>query len=825
MITIAHFLRLAVRNLARGGQRVLVAFLCITFSVTALVALTMIAKSIESAVVLTPAQVVGGDLSLVRQSGDPLHPQDILQLDELKRSGAISDYTQIAFNSSSLMFRTAGSGEMRFAGTGMGIEPGKYPLAGMLSVGQPAGAHLSDLLDRPGDMIITRDLAGEYGLKLGDRIVLTDLRAGAPLEGTLVGIAYDTPNHQGSKIYYSLETAQALAGSEPAANTVIANTRQGQAAAAELEQTGWTVDWAAWREEDKTANAWVIGLRGAGILGLLVGGIGIANTMQVLLRRRQREMAVWKTLGYQAGHLRLVFTLEAGLLGLAGSLLGAALGVFASTGLLEAFRRVSSLLYQWTFSPIPPLVGILVGTATTVIFALWAIALSGQASPMALLREEPVDARRAAGCQPLGLAPLLALPFTALAALVMESALAGVLVLAFILAGIVGLGGFFQALLWIFTRAVPRQIFPLAAMASKNLRRENAAMVFAMIAIFCGVLSMSLGLAVTQISGRRISGGPAELQGYNLTVLAPADQEPAIRAAVDAQQPEKVGVGYRTALSRISIDGGTVSGMDAILVGRSDPQDYVMRGAEWGSQPDGVYVPKSTKLSAGTQLQVTFRDGTTQAFTIAGTYKIDNQTDGLYPPSGLLMTNAAFTRAARADTVTYFVQMPSERLSGAAASLGKALPQATVLDLVAYAGRFMQDYRRLYVLAFAMAGLALLAGLLLVANSASLAVLERRYEIGILKTTGYSRGEILSIFGMEFGLAGLLATGTGVAIVQGMLALAAIASHAPVELALLGTPALLLVAVCGVGLTLLVVAGVAWTPTRISPIYALNERN
>ena len=146
--------------------------------------------------------------------------------------------------------------------------------------------------------------------------------------------------------------------------------------------------------------------------------------MQVLLRRRQREIAIWKTLGYRQGDLRLIFTIEAALLGLTGSLLGAALGVLISTGLLELFRRTSNLLYEWRFSPAPPLAGILVGTLTTVIFAYWAIVISSQARPMALLRNEPVDVESLPGCQSAGLGLLLAVPFAALSSLVMGSVLA-----------------------------------------------------------------------------------------------------------------------------------------------------------------------------------------------------------------------------------------------------------------------------------------------------------------------------------------------------------------------------------------------------------------
>ena len=181
----------------------------------------------------------------------------------------------------------------------MGIEPDAYPLAGSLTIGEPGNTGLPTLLQQVGDVIVTRDIAGDYGLKVGDPIVLSDLRVGIPVAGTVRGIAYDTPNHQGDKIYYSVETAQKLANGQPVVNTAMVNTAQPQRVVTALESSGWSVNWAAGQGDKQTANVWIIGLRGAGILGLLVGGIGIANTMQVLLRRRQKEIAIWKTLGYQ----------------------------------------------------------------------------------------------------------------------------------------------------------------------------------------------------------------------------------------------------------------------------------------------------------------------------------------------------------------------------------------------------------------------------------------------------------------------------------------------------------------------------------------------
>jgi putative ABC transport system permease protein len=75
-------------------------------------------------------------------------------------------------------------------------------------------------------------------------------------------------------------------------------------------------------------------------------------------------------------------------------------------------------------------------------------------------------------------------------------------------------------------------------------------------------------------------------------------------------------------------------------------------------------------------------------------------------------------------------------------------------------------YHNLFVLGVAMASLALLAGVLLVANSVSLAMLDRRYEIGVLKAVGYSRGQILFSLVIEYTLLAVVASAAGMAAVR-----------------------------------------------------------
>lgn len=77
-------------------------------------------------------------------------------------------------------------------------------------------------------------------------------------------------------------------------------------------------------------------LLGVGSVALLVGGIGVANTMVISVLERRREIGLRRALGATRGHIRVQFLMEAFLLSLLGGVGGVGIGasavaVFATT--------------------------------------------------------------------------------------------------------------------------------------------------------------------------------------------------------------------------------------------------------------------------------------------------------------------------------------------------------------------------------------------------------------------------------------------------------------------------------------------------------------
>lgn len=826
MTLLAYYLRTAGRNLRRGGQRVFVALLCIAFGVMSVVSMTLLSNAIEALLILEPAEMIGADVTMDRPEENSLLPETVAGLQALQQEGLIDRLTLVAYTST-LVYRLPGSGELHFPSAGLGIDPATYPLAGAFTTSEPASVGLETLISRPGDLLITRDLAAEDGLKPGDTLLISDRTVGAVVEGRIRGIVTDTPNHQGTKIYYTIETARLIAGTQYPENTALANSADPEALAAAARKLGWRATTADKMYADNAEVRQFISysLKGAGILGLLVGGIGIANTMQVLLRRRRFEVAVLKTLGYRQGELQVQFAVEAALLGVVGSLLGAALGVAVSYGLVELFSRITNLLISWVFNALPVFTSLLVGVVTTISFALFAIVLTSQAPPLALLRREALQPARIPRLQALGLALLCALPFVAVTALVMGSLPAGLGVLLFALVGLAVLGGVLGGLVWLVTRLLPMRLWPLARMAQTNLKRRSFSSVFAMIALFTGVVALALGVVTSTSAQRALDARLIDFEGDNINIVAPAAQEAAIRQAIAAEGVvEHVATGYQTAVRSVLPIGFSDAPLDPVLIGRDEPGEYLIRGAEWGSVPNGVYLYGRREIPEDGQMEVTLMDGSVHRLPVVGSYDLDFESMRPFPQIGLLVPAALSRQLAPPDTIQVSLTVPAAEVNRVVETLGAALPQALVINLPAYAARYTQTYMNLFIFAVAMASLALLAGVLLVANSVSLAMLDRRYEIGVLKAVGYARWQLLFTLLVEYTLTALIATVAGLAAVQIFLIVMAMANDLAGSLLAMTPGAAVAILFSGVGLILLTVLAITWRPVQVSPVVVLNDR-
>ena len=130
---------------------------------------------------------------------------------------------------------------------------------------------------------------------------------------------------------------------------------------------------------DRTLTVLLGGVAG---ISLLVGGIGVMNIMLVSVTERIREIGLRKALGATPRVIRRQFLVEASVLGLAGGLLGAGLG------LLVAWILPHFISDPITISPVAMVGAIVVAVGIGVAFGVYPAGRAAKLPPIDALRSE-----------------------------------------------------------------------------------------------------------------------------------------------------------------------------------------------------------------------------------------------------------------------------------------------------------------------------------------------------------------------------------------------------------------------------------------------------
>jgi putative ABC transport system permease protein len=111
-----------------------------------------------------------------------------------------------------------------------------------------------------------------------------------------------------------------------------------------------------------------------GALSLLIGGIGIANTMVVAVMERRGEIGLRRAMGARSGQITLQFVLEAALIGFIGGIFGVALGTYV-TYVLAASSH-SAFAIPWWVLAAGPGISVVIGALAGLYPSLKAARLS-----------------------------------------------------------------------------------------------------------------------------------------------------------------------------------------------------------------------------------------------------------------------------------------------------------------------------------------------------------------------------------------------------------------------------------------------------------------
>ncbi|HIE33536.1 MAG TPA: FtsX-like permease family protein [Candidatus Altiarchaeales archaeon] len=126
---------------------------------------------------------------------------------------------------------------------------------------------------------------------------------------------------------------------------------------------------------------------GIAAISLIVGGVGIMNSMYTSVLERTREIGVMKAIGARNSDIMLLFLIESGIIGLVGGIIGCLIGVGLAKGVeFVATQELSTAILKASITP-----GLIIGA---LIFSFMVGCISGLLPAKGAAEMNPIDALR-----------------------------------------------------------------------------------------------------------------------------------------------------------------------------------------------------------------------------------------------------------------------------------------------------------------------------------------------------------------------------------------------------------------------------------------------
>lgn len=379
------------RSLATHRLRSLLTALAITLGVGMVLAAATVGQAASQTAVEISEEGRGVDLVISGRDGTPF---DRSVLDALQGRSDV----QLA---SPLLRIEAGGIDPAMPGLVLlGVDPAAYMLLHELELAD------GSFLDGPGTIVLTMAVATSWGLRTGDEVALGSPGAanGRTLSLTVAGrlaalgeieaLAADS-----GTAFVPLDVAQVLAGASGKLSSIEVSLHRGidiDRARSDLSQElGADLVVARAVVTGGVRGNVVLVQAGLAVVGLIIlfsAGFVILNAFAMSVTGRARELGALRALGMtrgcrRAGVMRLVLA-EAGLLGLAGTLMG----VLAGLGLAWAVMRVMGTRQDVPLA-VPPWawpLSALLGLGVTLVAALYPAWRASRVSPVVATRPEAI---------------------------------------------------------------------------------------------------------------------------------------------------------------------------------------------------------------------------------------------------------------------------------------------------------------------------------------------------------------------------------------------------------------------------------------------------
>jgi putative ABC transport system permease protein len=521
-----------------------------------------------------------------------------------------------------------------------------------------------------------------------------------------------------------------------------------------------------------------------GLIALMIGGIGVASSIRAFLREKLETIAVLKAIGAESGTILRVYLSQTFLLGVLGSLAGAALGVAFQAAFPPLLKAWLPIEMEFRLALLPFVRGVGMGLLTTVLFALWPLLEVRYVRPNLILRREVADVPTGSpGRMAWAISGLLAL---ALAGLALWQAgswrAAGLFIGA--LAGALAL---LNATAWLVVRLARRvsRWGPLAwRQGLANLYRPGGQAQTVLVSVGVGVMViLAIHLVERNILWEIGENVPTDAPTFFFIDLQPDQRDaferllverghadvrltPLVRSrlwALNGQQVRRESYEDRE-------HGWYFTRQYVLTFLKELPKGNVITNGQWwdGGGSSGlprVSVEEEAARRLGLDIGSTLEfdvQGAKVAGRIASIRKVDwgNMSTNFYfvfEPGALEGAPMTYVATTRVD--------PSEEVPLQRAVVA-AFPNISAINVRAVLDSVTQVVDRISLVIRFMAALSIIAGTVVLAGALAATRLRRIYEAMVFKAVGATRRVLASTFAVEYALLGAAAgvIGAGLAI-------------------------------------------------------------
>jgi putative ABC transport system permease protein len=230
-------------------------------------------------------------------------------------------------------------GDQRREASIAGINPSAFQDSGSLLVEGSSREHAFQALRDGSAVLVPRAVAARDGLAVGDRLELA-LAGGDPQSFTVAGlVAYSLPTRTSDgALLISLADAQERFGVTEASLWTLEpdGSLSDTAFSSQVQKTANSLSAQALTARDLSSELSrsldrIIGLFDVlALLAVVIGGLGIVNTLAVGVLERSREIAILRSHGMTIGQVQAMVVSEAGIIGAVGGIAAVAIGALVA---------------------------------------------------------------------------------------------------------------------------------------------------------------------------------------------------------------------------------------------------------------------------------------------------------------------------------------------------------------------------------------------------------------------------------------------------------------------------------------------------------------